>query len=38
MPDARDASVVLGISFTRNRTKETVAITQDNFAKSMLER
>ena len=38
MTDMGDASLVLGMEVTRGRTKETVAITQENYVKSLLER
>ena len=33
-----DISLVLGMRVTRDHTKGTVAITQDNYTKSFLER
>ena len=38
MTDMGDVSLVLGIEFTRDRTKGTVTITQENYVKSLLER
>ena len=37
MTDMRDVSLVLGAEVTRDRTKGTVAITQENGVKSLLE-
>ena len=38
MTDMGDVSLVLGMEVTRDRTKGTVAITQENYVKSLLER
>ena len=38
MTDMGDVSLVLGMRVTRNRTKGTVTITQDDCTKSLLER
>ena len=38
MTDMRDVSLVLGMAVTRDRTKETVTITQESYVKSLLER
>ena len=38
MTDMRDVSLVFGMEVTRDRTKGTVTITQENYVKSLLER
>ena len=38
MTDMGDVSLVFGMEVTRDRTKGTVTITQENFVKSLLER
>ena len=38
MTDMGDVSLVLGMKVTRDRTKGTVTITQENYVKSLLER
>ena len=38
MTDMGDVSLVLGMEVTRDRTKGTVTITQENYVKSLLER
>ena len=38
MTDMGDVSLVLGMDVTRDRTKGTVTITQENYVKSLLER
>ena len=37
MTDMGDVSLVLGMEVTRDRTKGTVTITQENYVKSLLE-
>ena len=38
MTDMGDVSLVLGMGITRDRTKGTVTITQDDYIKFLLER
>ena len=38
MTDMGEVSLVLGIEVTRDRTKGTVTITQENYVKSLVER
>ena len=38
MADVGDVSLVFGMEVTRDRTKGTVTITQENYVKSLLER
>ena len=38
MTDVRDVLLVFGMEVTRDRTKGTVTITQQNYVKSLLER
>ena len=37
MTDMEDVSLVLGMEVTRDRTKGTVTITQENYVKSLLK-
>ena len=38
MTDMGDVLLVFGMKVTRDRTKRTVTITQENYVKSLLER